>query len=250
MQNFSIKLSHLFNCFTVVGFLLFAVLLNLIFIEQVNATAVSFSFDNPNSIYKAGPKNNRNIELLMSAGTAGTYPSIAYKNWSDKWENVNLLLEISEHIDGQQTDITWPVTSYGKNGENRTVTFDYIAIRIYPYMEKPIGFGGSQNDATGAGVIYPQADAINNLRNQEIEYRFRFWDYGHTPRIVSGASLFISRRQIDMIWSHGLNEAGTQAELTSGTYSQGGSTYPEVRGYAVSTQYDQSNIEFRATEKT
>ncbi len=249
MQNFSIKLTHLLNCFTVVGFLLFAVVLNTLFIEQVNATAVSFSFDNPNSIYKAGSKNNRNIELLMSAGTAGTYPSIAYKNWSDKWENVNLLLEISEHIDGQQTDITWPATSYGKNGENHTVTFDYIAIRIYPYMEKPIGFGGSQNDATGAGVIYPQADAINNLRNQEIEYRFRFWDYGHTPRVVSGASLFISRRQIDMIWSHGLNEAGTQAELTSGTYSQGGTTYPEVRGYAVSTQYDQSNIEFKATEK-
>ena len=61
--------------------------------------------------------------------------------------------------------------------------------------------------------------------------------------------MVISRKHIEMTWSHGLNQAGTQAELNSGTYRSGGSTYPEVRGYALSTHYNQNNIEFRSTER-
>ena len=250
MRKLAAKLTNISNIAMIAGFLLFTHMLALTFVDQANATSVYFGFDNPNvghSSLTKGPDYAKEKQLLMHAGTTNEYPDLDFYSWIDKWSNIGVNLRIIEFIDGQQTNEQQPPAVY-KSGATHTVTFKYLSMRVYPYQEKRIGIGGSQNDGEGDGVIYPNDSAINSLRNQVVVYRFRIWE-NNTPHITSEATLTISRKHIGMIWSHGLNRAGTQAELNSGTYRSGGSTYPEVRGYAYSTHYNQSNIEFRSTEQ-
>ncbi len=253
MRNFTANLNKFTNLVVLLGLLSFAVILSMTFIIPANATSVYFGFSNPNvghASLSQGPNYPKEKELIMHAGTTtGEYPDINFGSWVDKWTRIAMVLEIKEFTDGRETGVMRPLADYRSSGQTRTVTFDYITMRVYPYLEQQHGLGGDQNDATGSGVIYPNDNAINNLRNQEIRYQFRLWDNNVTPHVINEATLTISRKHIGMIWSHGLNQAGTQAELNSGTYRSGGTTYPEVRGYAYSTHYNQANIEFRSTEQ-
>ena len=251
MRKLAEKLSKIKTIFTLVGFLLFTITLALTFVSQANATNVYFGFSNPNvghASLSQGPNYAKEKDLTIHAGTNNVYPDLNFNSWIDKWSGIAVVLQITEFTDGVQTGEMRPLAVY-KSGATRDANFRYIDLRIYPYQEQQHGIGGDQNDATGSGVIYPDDAAINSLRNQVIRYEFRIWDNNHTPRRESGATLVISRKHIGMIWSHGLNQAGTQAELNSGTYRSGGTTYPEVRGYAYSTHYNQSNIVFRSTEQ-
>ena len=250
MRNPAAKLTNVSNIAMIVGFLLFTHMLALIFVDQANATSVYFGFSNPNvghASLSQGPNYAKEKELLMHAGTNNVYPDINFNTWVDKWSSIGMNLRIKQYTDGRLTRELQPEAVY-QSGATQELVFGYLVVRVFPYKEKVICCVGSNNDATGSGIIYPKDDAINSLRNQEIRYEFLFWE-NKTPHVSSGATLTISRKQIEMTWSHGLNQAGTEAELTSGTYRSGGSTYPEVRGYALSTHYDQSKIEFRSTEQ-
>ena len=250
MRKLVAKFSKIKTIFALVGFLLFTITLALTFVNQANATSVYFGFSSPNvghASLSQGPNFAKEKDLLMHAGTNNVYPDINFSTWVDTWSSIGMNLRIKEYTDGQLTKELQPAAVY-KSGATQQVDFKYLAVRVYPYQEKVICCVGSNNDATGSGVIYPKDDAINSLRNQEIRYEFLFWE-NKTPHVSSGATLVISRKHIEMTWSHGLNQAGTQAELNSGTYRSGGTTYPEVRGYALSTQYNQANIEFRSTEQ-
>ena len=248
MQKLVTNLSKVTYLATLVGLLLFAVLLSMTFVDQANATSVYFGFENPNvghASLSQGPNYAKEKELLMHAGTTGEYPDINIDSWVDGWNSIGLVLRITEFINGRETGVMQPLAVY-KTGDTQEIRFDYIVVRVFPYTEITKVFQDSDSD--GSGIIYPIDDAINNIRNQEVRYEFRFWEQ-KTPQTVSGADLTISRKHIGMIWSHGLNQAGTEAELTSGTYRSGGTTYPEVRGYAYSTHNDQSKIEFRSSER-
>ena len=250
MRNFTANLTNVKSLVVLVGLLSFAVFLSIKFATPANATNVYFGFSNPNvghaSLTK-GPDHSKEKQLLMHAGTNNVYPDLNFNTWVDTWSSIGMNLRIKEYTDGRLTRELQPEAVY-KSGATQEVDFNYLVVRVFPYQEKVICCVGSNNDATGSGIIYPKDDAINSLRSQVIRYEFLFWE-NKTPNVSSGATLTISRKHINMTWSHGLNQAGTQAELNSGTYRSGGSTYPEVRGYALSTHYNQNNIEFRSTER-